>query len=215
MILNLKTIANIFVMKRYYKGRLVLLFFLINILFKAIILFLFYLTWQNVEYGNFNHNLIYFYLIIVILSLIVERFLFKNKKVEDFKQNKTLSVLISIFSFSILMFPLIEYLYFIRNNTLISTIGIIIVFTGIVVRGLSIKYINKYYSKDIKSGKEESVIKEGLHKYIRHPEYLGNLLKFIGFPLILNSYYSLILSTITIYCFKKKLEFEERNLKES
>lgn len=159
-----------------------------------------------------NQNLVYFYLILVVLSLIIDKFFFKGQVNEKEKQDKALSTLLSISWFSALIIPILEYSYFIRNNSVISTLGIIIVFIGIIIRGLSIKYLGKYFSRDVETRNNHTLIKEGLYKYIRHPAYLGNILQIIGFPLILNSYYSLILAAINVYLFLKRIEVEERFL---
>ncbi len=187
--------------------------YLINILSKIAIIFLFYVGWQNIDgMSNINQNLIYFYLIMVILSLFVDKFFFKGKNSENKKSYRPLSTIISISWFSALLVPLIEYSYLLRNHNYITIIGIIIVFIGIIIRGLSIKYLGKYFSRDIETWAQHNVIDNGLYKFIRHPAYLGNIIQILGFPMILNAYYSLILSVIVIICFLKRIELEEEFL---
>jgi len=187
---------------------------IINLAAKILILLLFYFYWQNLEQAGLrlNQNLVYFYLIMVILSLIVDKFFFKGQSSENKKQDKMLSTLLSISWFTALIIPILEYSYFIRSNKIISIVGIIIVFIGIIIRGLSIKYLGEYFSKDVETWDNHILVKDGLYKYIRHPAYLGNILQIIGFPLILNSYYSLSLSAITVYLFLKRIEIEENFL---
>ncbi len=187
---------------------------IINLAAKILILLLFYFSWQNLEQAGLrlNQNLVYFYLIMVILSLIVDKFFFKGQSSENKKQDKMLSTLLSISWFTALIIPILEYSYFIRSNKIISIVGIIIVFIGIIIRGLSIKYLGEYFSKDVETWDNHILVKDGLYKYIRHPAYLGNILQIIGFPLILNSYYSLSLSAITVYLFLKRIEIEENFL---
>ena len=186
----------------------------INLLSKVLILVLFYFSWQNLEQVGLklNQNLVYFYLIMVVLSLIVDKFFFKGQASENKKEDKVLSTLLSVSWFSALIIPILEYSYFIRSNSVISTFGIIVVFIGIIIRGLSIKYLGKYFSRDVETWHNHTLVRSGLYKYIRHPAYLGNILQIIGFPLILNSYYSLVLSVITVYLFLKRIEVEERFL---
>jgi protein-S-isoprenylcysteine O-methyltransferase Ste14 len=105
-----------------------------------------------------------------------------------------------------------EYSYFIRSNNIITITAITIVFIGIIIRGLSIKYLGKYFSREVETWDDHTLIKDGIYKYIRHPAYLGNILQIIGFPLILNSYYSLVLSALMIYLFLKRIEVEEKFL---
>ncbi len=186
----------------------------INLLSKVLILVLFYFSWQNLEQAGLklNQNLVYFYLIMVVLSLIVDKFFFKGQTSENKKEDKVLSTLLSVSWFSALIIPILEYSYFIRSNSVISTFGIIVVFIGIIIRGLSIKYLGKYFSRHVETWDNHTLVRAGLYKYIRHPAYLGNILQIIGFPLILNTYYSLVLSVITVYLFLKRIEVEERFL---
>ena len=186
----------------------------INIISKIIILILFYFAWQNIEQvgSNLNENLIYFYLILVMLSLLVDKFFYKGKASEGDVKYKKLSALISIAWFGSLIIPIMEYSYFIRSNSYISTLAIIIVFIGIIIRGFSIKYLGKYFSREVQTWKEHKLIEKGLYKYIRHPAYLGNIIQIIGFPLILNSYYSLLVSVLTVYLFLKRINLEEKFL---
>ncbi|MFO7815209.1 MAG: isoprenylcysteine carboxylmethyltransferase family protein [Halanaerobiales bacterium] len=184
--------------------------YLINILSKIAIIILFYFAWQNIEgISNINQNLIYFYLIMVILTLFVDKFFFKGKKTEHKKTHRPLSTIISISWFSALIVPLIEYPYLLRSHNYITIIGIITVFIGVIIRGLSIRYLGQYFSRDIETWSEHNLIDDGLYNFIRHPAYLGNMIQIIGFPLILNAYYSLILSAIVIICFLKRIELEE------
>lgn len=151
----------------------------------------------------------------VILSLLIDKFFFKGKKSENQKVHKTLSTIISISWFSALIVPLIEYSYLLKSNNYIIIIGITIVFIGIIIRGLSIKYLGKYFSRDIETWSKHEIVDRGFYKYIRHPAYLGNIIQIIGFPLILNAYYSLILSSIVIICLLRRIELEEDFLEDN
>jgi protein-S-isoprenylcysteine O-methyltransferase Ste14 len=151
----------------------------------------------------------------VILSLLIDKFFFKGKSSEDKKTQMLLSTIISISWFSALIVPLIEYSYLLRNNNYITIIGITIVFLGIIIRGLSIKYLGEYFSRDIETWSKHHVVDRGLYKYIRHPAYLGNIIQILGFPLILNAYYSLTLSVLVIFCFLKRIELEEDFLEDN
>ena len=186
----------------------------INVIARIFILALFFFTWQNFEQASIqlNQNLVYFYLILVILSFIIDKFFYKGQPSNNKKGFNLLSTLISITWFSALIIPIMEYSYFIRNNNIITITAIIIVFIGIIIRGLSIKYLGKYFSREVETWDDHTLIKDGIYKYIRHPAYLGNILQIIGFPLILNSYYSLALSALMIYLFLKRIEVEEKFL---
>lgn len=123
------------------------------------------------------------------------------------------SSFISFTWFTSLIIPVLEYGYIMRNNSMFTIIGAALVIAGITIRGIGIKTLGKYFSRDVETWDDHKIVRTGIYKYIRHPAYAGNILQIIGFPLILNSYFSLILSLITIYGFIWRIRVEESFLK--
>ncbi|MGI6424604.1 MAG: methyltransferase family protein [Tepidanaerobacteraceae bacterium] len=101
----------------------------------------------------------------------------------------------------------------IRYNTILTILGMWLVLLGIIIRGIGIRTLGEYFSRDVETWENQKVVKTGIYKHIRHPAYAGNILQVIGFPLILNSYFSLVLSAITIFGFIWRIRVEEEFLK--
>lgn len=72
-------------------------------------------------------------------------------------------------------------------------VGAVLTVIGQVIFAVA-KYQNNFFSSVVRLQKERDhkVCDRGLYKLVRHPGYLGMILSWIGFPLVLNSVYSLI-----------------------
>lgn len=187
-----------------------------NIFTKLFILLLFFYTWSIVEEneGNLNRVLIYLYIILLVTSTISDRYFYRGRKSENNKKYEKTSYFISLTWFVSLIVPVLEYAYIMRHNIIITIIGVLLVLIGIAVRGIAIKTLGEYFSRDVETWSDQEIVRSGIYKYIRHPAYAGNILQIIGFPLILNSYFSLTLSLITILGFVWRIVVEEKVLKE-
>ena len=179
-----------------------------------VIFVLFIYTW-NVTKSNlsdFNKSYIYLYLVLSLCSFLTDKFLYTGQKNENKKENQITSIVLYLVWFTSLIVPVLEYVFLTRKNYIITLIGVLLVVIGIVVRGIAIKTLGEYFSSDVETWDNHSIVKVGIYKYIRHPAYSGNILQVIGFPLVLNSYLSLILSAITIIVFIWRIHVEEKFL---
>ncbi|MGM0446317.1 MAG: hypothetical protein ACQEQH_07890 [Bacillota bacterium] len=166
-----------------------------NLAVKIIFFMLFYIVWQNSSQNNIliNNSLIYFYLAAAIFAVIIDRIFlyYKTEKNDDSSIN-----IIKRFRFIILLIPLIEYIYFIRSNKYITVLGIIIVF-GVIIFNII---------------KSKTDIKIELLNIFSSEVLIGELIKIIGFTLILNAYYSTVLAIIFIFLrFKIKTKKEKKD----
>jgi len=53
------------------------------------------------------------------------------------------------------------------------------------------------------------IIETGPYRWIRHPSYAASMLVVVGLPLVMNAYYSLLLSAVLIVLFMQRLLLEE------
>lgn len=179
-----------------------------------VIFVLFIYTW-NVTKSNlsdFNKSYIYLYLVLSLCSFLTDKYLYTGQKTENKKENQITSIVLYLVWFTSLIVPVLEYVFLTRKNYIITLIGVLLVVIGIVVRGIAIKTLGEYFSSDVETWDNHSIVKVGIYKYIRHPAYTGNILQVIGFPLVLNSCLSLILSAITIIVFIWRIHVEEKFL---
>lgn len=187
---------------------------IINILSKLIIMVLFFYTWRSVQVndGRLNITYVYFYLILVISSFLSDKYFYRGQKTENKKEHEITSYYLSLTWFITLIVPVLEYAYMIRYNIASTIIGSLIIISGTIIRGVGIKTLGSFFSRDVETWDNQKIIKTGIYNYIRHPAYAGNILQAIGFPLVLNAYFSLILSVITIIGFIWRIEVEKKFL---
>lgn len=154
-----------------------------NLALKIIFFILFYIVWQNSSQNNIliNDSLIYFYLAAAIFSVIIDRIFLYYKKA---KNNVSTHYIIKSFRFIILLIPLIEYIYFARINKYITVLGIVLVFSVIIFKIIESK-------TNIKNNANIKLLNKLPSKVP-----IGEIIKIIGFTLILNAYYSTLLAII-------------------
>ncbi|WP_430883329.1 methyltransferase family protein [Fusibacter sp. JL216-2] len=160
-----------------------------------------------------NSTIIHVYLFLVVSSLLSDRFFYSGQKSENQVTSKNTSNALAICWFSAILIPIIEYSIYSREKLLVTIIGITMVCTGTLFRGISIRTLGNFFSRDVEKWNNHRVIDSGVYKKIRHPAYLGNIVQVIGFPLVLNSYLCLTLSLITIVTFIWRIKVEEEFLK--
>lgn len=187
----------------------------LNFLTKIIIILLYVYTWKVVEksINSINKTYIYLYIFFIVVSFLSDKYFYKGQKSENNKSHDMTSYFISLTWFTSLIIPVLEHVYMIRYNIILTILGMWLVLLGIIIRGIGIRTLGEYFSRDVETWENQKVVKTGIYKHIRHPAYAGNILQVIGFPLILNSYFSLVLSAITIFGFIWRIRVEEEFLK--
>jgi len=64
----------------------------------------------------------------------------------------------------------------------------------------------------LQAERKQKVISTGVYGFVRHPMYLGGILLFIGAPLLLGSFYGLVIGLILIFLLAGRIIGEERML---
>jgi len=165
--------------------------------------------------ADLNVIYIFVYIALMVLSLLSDKFFYKGEKTEnDGEEHNTTSHFLALAWFLTLVLPVMEYSITQRDELIISIFGIVMVLSGTMIRGISIRTLGNFFSRDVEAWHHQRIIKTGIYKYIRHPAYTGNIVQILGFPLVLNSYYSLMMSLITILIFLWRIRVEEAFLSE-
>jgi protein-S-isoprenylcysteine O-methyltransferase Ste14 len=75
---------------------------------------------------------------------------------------------------------------------------------------------NSYLSATVRIQEErgQTVISTGLYHYVRHPMYAGGLFMFLGTPLLLGSWYGLLLTLVFLPAMLVRAVLEERTLRQ-
>lgn len=95
----------------------------------------------------------------------------------------------------------------------ICLLGIILMFSGQLLFLIS-KKANKFFSSivRIQNDRGHSVCENGPYKYVRHPGYLGMLISWVGFPLLLGSIWSTIPISLIIVLLLIRTSLEDKTL---
>ncbi len=106
-----------------------------------------------------------------------------------------------------------RYDYPISRNPNIRYAGLILIYTGIILRLAVIRSLGPYFTVDVSIRERHQLKKDGFYKYLRHPSYSASLLSFIGFGVSLNNWLSLaVLFTLVFIAFSVRMKVEEKAL---
>ena len=90
--------------------------------------------------------------------------------------------------------------------------GLILVFSGMVLRLSAIKSLGKLWSYHIKIYENHYLVKTGVYKYLRHPAYIGNI-HIVGLVLLVGSPISALLSlAFIVYFYFDRAKIENKLL---
>ena len=95
----------------------------------------------------------------------------------------------------------------------ICFLGIVLMFIGQLLF-LIAKKTNRFFSSvmRIQNDRGHSVCETGPYRFVRHPGYLGMIITWIGFPLLLGSVWSTIPIVLAIILLFVRTSFEDRTL---
>lgn len=111
----------------------------------------------------------------------------------------------------------IEPLQFgIPNPNILFWIGITMLIGASILRRHCFRMLGEYFTFDVRVNDEQPVIERGAYSWVRHPSYTAGILMYIGVGFALGSWVSLvILFTISVFVYMKRIAFEERILEET
>jgi protein-S-isoprenylcysteine O-methyltransferase Ste14 len=94
-------------------------------------------------------------------------------------------------------------------------LGIVLMYVGIALRLYAIKVLGRYFTTSVAVASEQTVIKAGPYRLIRHPSYTGLLITLLGLGLSLtNNWLSLlVIMGCALPGFAYRIHVEERVLK--
>lgn len=107
-------------------------------------------------------------------------------------------VLMVLFT-GVLVGTVVEYFLVERAlNLWVAGCGLVIFVSSVVVRGVAIRTLGRYWSLHVEIRPEHQLISSGIYGVVRHPIYLSVLLESLSIPLLGNAYYTL-LGTMCLY----------------
>jgi protein-S-isoprenylcysteine O-methyltransferase Ste14 len=77
-------------------------------------------------------------------------------------------------------------------HTVISLFGIVMMLFGTALRWIAIRTLKDYFTVNVTIFEDHQIVKHGLYKYLRHPSYLGLLVRYLGFGLAFGNWLSVL-----------------------
>lgn len=88
-----------------------------------------------------------------------------------------------------------EYFWLHREvNWPVMAIGLILFVTSLALRLTAIRTLGRFWSLHLEIRPNHELVRDGIYRYVRHPAYLAIMLEVVAIPLVVNSYYTLLLS---------------------
>jgi len=95
-------------------------------------------------------------------------------------------------------------------------IGILFIFIGLVIRWIAILTLKKSFTVNVAVSDEQTIIRSGIYKSIRHPSYLGSLISFFGLGLAFSNWLTLSVIFLPIcLAFLHRIKIEENALRQA
>jgi protein-S-isoprenylcysteine O-methyltransferase Ste14 len=134
-----------------------------------------------------------------------------NQKAWD----KVFVVLLNLFVFASLVLMALDAVRFHWSQMpiFLQVVGAIALVVSFVLMSLVFRE-NSYLSATVRVQEErgQTVITTGLYHYVRHPMYAGGLFMFLGTPLLLGSWYGVLLTLLFLPALIVRAVLEERAL---
>ncbi|HTY12436.1 MAG TPA: isoprenylcysteine carboxylmethyltransferase family protein [Bacteroidota bacterium] len=129
------------------------------------------------------------------------------------RQILKLSALVTIITYVVTGLDSGRYQWSPRLGWDICVLGIVLMFIGQLLFILA-KKTNRFFSSvvRIQTDRGHTVCQTGLYKFVRHPGYLGMIISWVGFPLLLGSMWSIIPIAFAIVLLLVRTSLEDEAL---
>ena len=97
--------------------------------------------------------------------------------------------------------------------TLIFGLGVALIVSGVAFRWYSIRVLGKYFSVQLGVQPDQTVMKDGPYRWVRHPSYTGSLITMLGFGLAFTNWLCLVSVPLIVFMgYVYRANVEERML---
>ena len=91
--------------------------------------------------------------------------------------------------------------------------GMALIVLGLLFRWWSIRVLGRFFTVDVATGEDQTIIRSGPYRWLRHPSYAGALTSFLGMALCQGDGVSmLVLFVPVLAAFLHRIRIEERVL---
>ena len=120
-----------------------------------------------------------------------------REKTNHDRRSLILAMIVGVSSLVLsLLFPL--FLSWSRILWQLFWIGVILVFLGTTLRWYAIQTLGKLFTAQVIVQHDQEIVQRGPYQYMRHPSYTGFLLIISGFGLMIGSWLSMLLLTLSL-----------------
>jgi len=160
--------------------------------------------WQTLDVGR-----VYLYMLFFVGYLAVEQRTFRGPDEDAYSDRFWVRYLLTYAWWFLVLGSLLEHALTLRSNSTVTIVGIVLAVAGILLDLWAGNTLSKSLGKRIDTWREMRIIETGPYRWIRHPSYAASMLVVVGLPLVMNAYYSLLLSAVLIVLFMQRLLLEE------
>ena len=133
----------------------------------------------------------------VFIERLVATFTHRQLVAGEQRQRWTLYVLYTLYTV-IVGGSLVEHILTHRPLIkLVSALGLTLYVGGMLLRTVAIHTLGKFWSLQIEIRARHQLIRDGIYRYLRHPNYTGIILEILAIPLVVNAWYILALAALT------------------
>lgn len=94
-----------------------------------------------------------------------------------------------------------------------AAVGLIVMLLGLGLRIWAALVLGQFYTRTLRIASDHVLVRNGPHRWMRHPGYLGSLLLWLGFGLTAtNGLAALAVSSVMVYAYGRRMQAEETML---
>ena len=139
----------------------------------------------------------------------------KSWQAGQFDQRSTMFIIIA---YPVCAVALISSLFLNRSNiallpSWIAWLGIIIALAGFGLRVWSMSVLGQFYTRTLKVTENQSIVRAGPYRFIRHPGYLGSILIWSGVAASTTNWIALLIVLVVMFAvYIYRIQSEEKML---
>lgn len=168
-------------------------------------------------YNNIEELIFSLVNILVIVGLAVSEMktVTTGKSLMESEDKGYLSAILTILT--VLYFPLLDKYYFrifamTEHKAIFHMLGLSVFVVGFLLRQESARILGTYFSHELRIIDDQTIRKDGVYAYIRHPAYLGTLLLIIGVSWMFITHIGMLLLAPAIMFVGLRIKTEEEML---
>ncbi|MHB1318813.1 MAG: methyltransferase family protein [Anaerolineae bacterium] len=180
----------------------------------VLLLIAFIATWVKLmnDWPKLDVLRVYIYMAFFVGYLAVEQRAFRGPDEDAYSDRIWVRYLLTYAWWFLALGSLLEHALTLRSHPVATIIGVVLAVLGLAFGFRAASTLNKELGKRVDTWAGLRIVETGPYKWMRHPAYLASMLIVIGLPLVMNAYFSLILSAVLVYLFLQRLILEERVL---